>query len=38
MGMATGVDLAALAQTGQWLSDTLGRANGSRTGMAMAAA
>lgn len=38
MGMTTGVDLAALAQTGQWLSDTLGRANGSRTGMAMAAA
>lgn len=38
MGMATGVDLPALVQTGQWLSETLGRANGSRTGMAMAAA
>ncbi len=38
MGMGTGVDLSALAQTGQWLSETLGRANGSRTGMAMAAA
>src|SRR3546814_19440302 len=35
MGMHTGVDLAALAATGHWLSALLGRDNGSKVGRAM---
>lgn len=34
MGMATGVDLASLIETGQWLSQLLGRNNGSKVGNA----
>lgn len=37
MGMATGIDLPALAATGHWLSERLGRDTGSRTGKALAA-
>lgn len=37
LGLSTGVDLEALAQTGQWLSDQLGRGNNSRAGRAMVA-
>lgn len=36
MGMTTGVDLPALAETGRWLSAVLGRENGSKVGKAMA--
>lgn len=36
-GVATGVDLRALAATGQWISDVLGVPNGSRAGAALAA-
>lgn len=35
MGMATGIDLPALAETGRWLSGVLGRENGSKVGKAM---
>jgi hydroxymethylglutaryl-CoA lyase len=34
MGMATGVDLAALVETGRWLSRLLGRASGSKVTVA----
>jgi hydroxymethylglutaryl-CoA lyase len=34
MGMATGVDIDALVATGRWLSTLLGRANGSKVGLA----
>ena len=34
MGMHTGVDLEALVDTGRWLSALLGRANGSKVGLA----
>ena len=37
MGIETGVDLAALARTGDWISRTLGRPNGSRVGQALMA-
>ncbi|MOA62496.1 hypothetical protein D3C78_1879330 [compost metagenome] len=33
--MSTGVDLDKLAATGQWVSEQLGRANGSRVGQAL---
>ncbi|MQP77487.1 hydroxymethylglutaryl-CoA lyase [Stenotrophomonas sp. MYb238] len=36
MGLDTGIDLPALADTGRWLSGLLGRANGSKAGKAMA--
>ncbi|MGL5815025.1 MAG: hydroxymethylglutaryl-CoA lyase [Aeromonas sp.] len=35
LGMSTGVDLDKLATTGQWVSEQLGRANGSRVGQAL---
>ncbi len=35
MGMATGIDLAALAATGNWLAERLGRQTGSKTARAM---
>ncbi len=38
MGIDTGVDLALLADTGNWLSGLLGRETGSRAGRALAAA
>lgn len=38
MGIRTGIDLPALAETGNWLAGLLGRETGSRTGRAMAAA
>ena len=37
IGMPTGIDLDALAATGQWISEQLGRANASRAGRALAA-
>ncbi len=37
LGFETGVDLDALAATGQWISDQLGRDNNSRAGAAIAA-
>jgi hydroxymethylglutaryl-CoA lyase len=37
MGIATGIDLDALAATGSWISDRLGRRNGSKVGQAFAA-
>jgi len=36
MGLETGVELEPLAATGRWLSQRLGRENGSRTGKALA--
>ncbi|MCW4455130.1 hydroxymethylglutaryl-CoA lyase [Flavobacterium sp. MXW15] len=36
MGVTTGIDLPALAATGRWLAQKLGRETGSRTGRAMA--
>lgn len=38
LGIATGVDLDALAQTGRWLAGLLGRETGSKVGKALAAA
>src|SRR5690606_29451267 len=38
MGIGPGVDLEALAATGRWLCERLGRANGSKVGQAMAGA
>ncbi|MGS3176561.1 hydroxymethylglutaryl-CoA lyase [Aeromonas sanarellii] len=35
LGMHTGVNLEALAATGQWVSEQLGRPNGSRVGQAL---
>ncbi|WHL17377.1 hydroxymethylglutaryl-CoA lyase [Stenotrophomonas acidaminiphila] len=35
MGMETGIDLPALADTGRWLAGVLGRGNGSKAGQAM---
>ncbi|MGH8055429.1 MAG: hydroxymethylglutaryl-CoA lyase [Stenotrophomonas sp.] len=35
MGLATGIDLPALAATGNWLADRLGRPTGSKTGKAL---
>ncbi|UKE71036.1 hydroxymethylglutaryl-CoA lyase [Xanthomonas cerealis pv. cerealis] len=37
-GVATGIDLPALAATGRWLADKLGRATGSKVGQALTAA
>jgi hydroxymethylglutaryl-CoA lyase len=34
LGIQTGVDFAAVAETGRWISDKLGRANASRAGRA----
>ncbi len=36
LGMETGVDLAALSETGRWLAGLLGRETGSKVGKAMA--
>lgn len=38
LGMTTGIDLPALARTGEWISDQLGRENQSKAGRAMSAA
>jgi hydroxymethylglutaryl-CoA lyase len=38
MGMDTGIDLDALADTGRWLAGLLGRDSGSKVGRALAAA
>jgi hydroxymethylglutaryl-CoA lyase len=38
LGIRTGVDLDALAQTGRWLAGLLGRETGSKAGKALAAA
>jgi isopropylmalate/homocitrate/citramalate synthase len=38
MGIATGVDLEAVGETGRWISDHLGRETGSKVGRAMTAA
>ena len=38
LGIATGIDLDALAATGQWLAGVLGHDNGSKVGKALAAA
>ena len=38
LGIETGVDLDALADTGRWLAQLLGRETGSKVGKAMAAA
>jgi isopropylmalate/homocitrate/citramalate synthase len=37
LGIETGVDLAAVARTGAWISSVLGRPNASKVGQAMAA-
>jgi len=37
LGIETGIDLAALADTGRWLATLLGRSNGSKAGQALAA-
>lgn len=37
LGIETGIDLAALADTGRWLAALLGRQNGSKVGQALAA-
>lgn len=37
LGIHTGIDLVALAATGDWISQQLGRANASRAGLALAA-
>lgn len=37
LGATTGIDLEGLAQVGAWISQTLGRSNGSRVGTALAA-
>ncbi|NJC42990.1 hydroxymethylglutaryl-CoA lyase [Xanthomonas arboricola] len=38
LGMSTGIDLPALARTGRWLAQLLGRETGSKVGKALAAA
>ena len=38
MGIQTGIDLEALADTGRWLASRLGRSTGSKVGRALAAA
>jgi len=35
LGLETGVDLVALAQTGEWISEQLQRPNHSRAGLAL---
>ena len=37
MGIETGIDLNALAETGAWISNILGRRNGSKAGQALTA-
>jgi hydroxymethylglutaryl-CoA lyase len=37
MGLHTGIDLDALADTGRWLAKLLGRDSGSKDGRALAA-
>ncbi|KAI9760003.1 MAG: hypothetical protein M4579_001941 [Chaenotheca gracillima] len=37
LGMKTGVDLEQVADVGQWISDAIGKENGSRAGKAMLA-
>jgi hydroxymethylglutaryl-CoA lyase len=37
LGIETGIDLPALAETGRWLAALLGRETGSRVGKALAA-
>jgi hydroxymethylglutaryl-CoA lyase len=37
MGIATGVDLALLAETGAWISERLGRTTGSKAARALLA-
>lgn len=37
LGMETGVDLQALAAVGRWISEVLGRPNGSKVGIALEA-
>ena len=37
LGIDTGVDFAAVAETGRWISESLGRANASRAGRAFLA-
>jgi hydroxymethylglutaryl-CoA lyase len=37
IGLQTGIDLSAVAQTGAWISQQLGRSNGSRAGAALMA-
>ena len=37
LGIETGIDLGALARTGQWISELLGRNNGSRVARALLA-
>jgi hydroxymethylglutaryl-CoA lyase len=37
LGIATGIDLAALAATGAWISGELGRSSNSRVGRALLA-
>jgi hydroxymethylglutaryl-CoA lyase len=34
LGMETGIDLSALIDCGRWISATLGRSNGAKTGLA----
>ncbi len=38
LGIETGADLSSVAETGSWISDALGRPNGSKVGLALAAA
>ena len=35
LGLDTGIDLYALAETGHWISDQLQRINGSKAGVAL---
>jgi len=35
LGIGTGVDLKKLIETGEWISQQLGRKNGSKVGQAM---
>lgn len=37
LGYRTGINLDKLVETGEWISDTLGRRNESRVGRALAA-
>jgi hydroxymethylglutaryl-CoA lyase len=37
LGIETGIDLRRLAEIGAWISDQLGRPNGSKAGAAIAA-
>ncbi len=37
LGIETGIDLNALAATGTWITQTIGRPNRSKVGVALAA-